>query len=143
MERNSDVELLNLIRSTENIIKRNRAGSGIPKGNGRIMHAISENDGLSQAELASLMEIRPQSLTRTLTELERQGYITRKRSAADGRAMSVFITEKGRAYHDELRSAREMRAKRLFRMLSGAEKEELEGLLRRIISSNTGEEEGC
>ena len=140
MDNEIDIELLDLIRSCENIIKRSRRDISVPKGNGRIMHAISENDGVSQAELAELLDIRPQSLTRVLLQLEEDGYIERKRSSSDGRALSVFITEKGADYHKMLRENRKERAHRIFSSLTGEEKGSLVKALRKVIIENTKED---
>ena len=142
LETDKNVELLNLIRSTENVIKRSKGNSSVPKGNGRIMHAIYENDGMPQAKLAEKVGIRPQSLTRTLADLEQNGYIRRQRSEKDSRAVVVYITDDGREYYKKIRASREQRAEKLFSCLSEEEKDILADLLQRVIAGY-GEEDNA
>ena len=95
MNKNINIELMNNIRLCFNVIKRARQSSDLPHGYGRIMAVICHHDGLTQSELADLLDIRPQSLTRSLADLEENGYITRARLENDHRNVVVLITEKG------------------------------------------------
>ena len=75
MNKNINIELMNNIRLCFNVIKRARQSSDLPHGYGRIMAVICHHDGLTQSELADLLDIRPQSLTRSLADLEENGYM--------------------------------------------------------------------
>ena len=51
---------------------------------------------MPQRDMCTALGIRPQSLGETLTKLERAGYITRRISDLDHRALLVSITPAGR-----------------------------------------------
>ncbi len=56
-------------------------------------------------ELAALEHVQPQSLTRTLSTLERAGLVTRTPNPTDGRSTLLAITSAGvRAWRDDIRS---------------------------------------
>lgn len=68
----------------------------IRQGQGRILALMKKLECITQKELAELLGIRQQSLGESLLKLEQNGYITRKQSEEDKRAMVVEITEKGK-----------------------------------------------
>ena len=141
MEKDLEIKLMTKIRLTENMIKRSasvhHAGH---KGNGRILTAVRDNNGITQTQLADELDIRPQSLTRALAELEEMGYIERKRDENDRRNISVFITEEGRSLCKKIHEARKARAKNIFGCLSAEEQETLSTLLETVLSNG---EEKC
>lgn len=144
MKDDLNLQVMTMIRSTENTVKRSRQlfDHGSYSGNGRIMHAIYANPDLTQSQLAELLDIRPQSLTRALAELEEEGYIERSRDKADRRVMLLNITEKGIERHKKMHEARKQRAELVFGCLSEEEKEELIRLLNRVTDNfNTIEKE--
>jgi MarR family transcriptional regulator, transcriptional regulator for hemolysin len=59
----------------------------------------------TQNELARAVNIEGPTLTRHLDGLEDEGLVVRKRDANDRRAVSVELTDAGRAKHAELRQA--------------------------------------
>ncbi len=137
MQENINLELMSLIRSTENTIKRTRqlTGQSAHHGNGRIMHAIHDNPNVTQTELARLLDIRPQSLTRELAELEEAGLIQRNREEKDRRIITVSMTEKGMEHHKKMFAFRKMRADMVFDCLEDEEKAQLQHILNKIIEN--------
>lgn len=59
---------------------------------------------LSQAELAEVVGIRPQSIGPILVRLEQEGLITRSSSNVDRRTHLIGLTEAGRAAAEEARA---------------------------------------
>ena len=55
---------------------------------------ICAEPGLTQEKLAQILYVTPSSVTRQLAMLEDNGFIIRKRSATDRRAIEVYPTEK-------------------------------------------------
>ena len=136
MKEDIDLELMNLIRLTENAIKRAKQKDGIVyTGHGRIIAAIYRNSGITQSQLADILEIRPQSLTRALTQLEEQGLIYRQRSKDDRRNVSVYISQKGLEHHEQIADSRRSRAQLIFNCLDDAQKKELRDLLSAVIDA--------
>ena len=66
------------------------------RGQGRILAALKKMSGVNQRELAFILDIRPQSLGELLQKLEQKGYIIRKSSDTDKRAITVELTEEGK-----------------------------------------------
>ena len=65
------------------------------------MYFIQTQEGLSQRDLASFMNINDSSAMRLLDRLEREGWIRRERSPEDRRILNVFMTEKGSVLMDK------------------------------------------
>ena len=143
MEKDINIELMNGIRSCSNIIKRTRQNEeNHPQGYGRLMWAICNHDGVTQSQLADLLDIRPQSLTRALSDLEQKGFIERKRSQQDRRSLAVYVTEKGLENHQRMAAKRQQRAQGIFSCLSDQEKETALELLNKVISYHNRIEAG-
>ena len=86
----------------------------------------------TQHELARALRIEGPTLTRHLDGLEEEGLVVRRRDASDRRAVSVELTELGRAKHAEMLRAVQAFNRRLLAGLSADEIEGLRGLLARL-----------
>ena len=140
---NVNIELMNQIRTCSNIIKRTRSDSKhLPNGQGRIMSAIFNNNGLTQSELAEILKIRPQSLTRVLVQLEEQGLIIRKREGKDRRNISVYVSEEGKKHRETILEERDRVSDEMFSCLNSQEKQTLKELLGKIIAFYNEEDDG-
>jgi len=73
-----------------------------------ILHVISANAGLSQAELGRALGIERARLVRVLDRLDKRGLTRRLQSAADGRTHALRLSPKGQ---ETLRRARELAAR--------------------------------
>lgn len=78
--------------------RKNFGGLDPQQGQGRILLALRRMNAITQKELGLLLDIRPQSLGELLQKLEANGYITRRRSPTDKRALVVELTEKGETF---------------------------------------------
>lgn len=131
-----NVELMTKIRSVENIIKRKKTGNQHKNNsNGRIITVVHDHDGMTQSQLADYLSIRPQSLTRALSDLEKEGLIYRKRDEKDHRIVKVFIDQKGRERYETIALLRKDRASKVFKALDEQEKQTLRNLLAKIIDT--------
>lgn len=63
------------------------------------LHALVEGQSLSLAALATRCQVTPQTMTRTLDRLERDGLVQRRRSGADRRRVVVRLTPAGERAH--------------------------------------------
>jgi MarR family transcriptional regulator, transcriptional regulator for hemolysin len=86
----------------------------------------------TQHELAQALRIEGPTLTRHLDGLEEEGLVVRRRDANDRRAVSVELTELGRAKHAALLRAVQAFNRRLLAGLSADEIEELRKLLAKL-----------
>lgn len=65
------------------------------------LHELGQTEPVNALDLASRCQVTPQTMTRTLDRLERDGLITRERSAADRRRVEVRRTAAGAQAYDE------------------------------------------
>jgi MarR family transcriptional regulator for hemolysin len=86
----------------------------------------------TQHELARALRIEGPTLTRHLDGLEEDGLVVRRRAENDRRAVSVELTDAGRAKHAELLRAVQAFNRRLTAGLSDGELETLRELLGRL-----------
>ena len=65
-----------------------------------VLRHLTQEPGLSGAELARRLLITPQGVQLALTALEKRGLIERKPDPRHGRILQVFLTDEGRAMLD-------------------------------------------
>ena len=87
---------------------------------------------MTQKDLAFILGIRPQSLGELLGKLEADGYVTRTRSEADRRAITVNLTDAGREKSARIQAKRNLSAETMFEKLTGEEKSTLAALLAKL-----------
>jgi DNA-binding MarR family transcriptional regulator len=68
----------------------------------RVMAALWENDDQRLGDIAEQTSIDISTLSRLLVTLQRRQLIVRRRSGTDGRALSVSLTDKGRAITERI-----------------------------------------
>ena len=69
---------------------------GLTFARARLLFVLARHDGVTQGELASLLEVEPPTMVRQLDGLERQGLNTRSAVEGDRRAKCVRLTERAR-----------------------------------------------
>ena len=80
-------------------------GIGLHHAQGMILFNLWRQDGIAQNVLAHALHITPPTATNTLQRMERDGWIKRRRDATDQRIVRVYLTEKARALHAEVRTS--------------------------------------
>ena len=138
----SDLELMRLLNAAFRAEGRlnhqgPEAGTLPPrhKGHGRILATLRNQGELTQRELADRLDIRPQSLTTALLNLEKAGLIRRRTNESDRRETLVQVTPEGVARCGEIEAIRGRTAETMLADLTPEEKETLAGLLRRIVQA--------
>jgi DNA-binding MarR family transcriptional regulator len=89
-------------------------------------------------ELAQFTMVTTGAMTKRLDRLERDGLVTRRRSAADGRARVVALTKAGRELIDQAFAEHMANERRLLGELTPEEAAQLETLLTRWLSHYEG-----
>ncbi len=103
---------------------------GLYRGQPPVLHALWEQEGLTQTELAALLENTPATMTVMLQRMEKAGFIQRKPDAADQRLTRVYLTDSGRAVKEQVEAViKQMEAE----TFSGFDEEE-RLLLRRFLA---------
>lgn len=69
---------------------------------GMLLMLRNEGGGLSQADIAEELCVKPSSVTSMLNNMEKDGVITRENDASDKRIKRTYLTEKGIKISDEV-----------------------------------------
>ena len=105
---------------------------GLTRAQCRTLGYLARNEGINQAGLADLLEIRPMTLVRQIDRMEEAGWIERRADPADRRARRLYLTAKARPILGRIWNiANETRDEALAR-LSPNEAEQLIDLLHRV-----------
>jgi MarR family transcriptional regulator for hemolysin len=105
---------------------------GLTRAQCRTLGYLARNEGINQAGLADLLEIRPMTLVRQIDRMEEAGWIERRPDPADRRARRLFLTGKAWPILDRIWDvANETRDEALTR-LSADDSEHLIELLCRV-----------
>lgn len=83
-----------LYRSGLNYTVKEFKPYGIGSGQFVFLAELFAQDGISQEELALSIRCDKATVARAMHQLERHGYVERKRSADDGRVKLVYLTDK-------------------------------------------------
>jgi len=59
----------------------------------RALAFLSRNEGINQARLADLLEVRPITLARLIDRMEDAGWVERQRDPGDRRAVRLYLTK--------------------------------------------------
>jgi len=86
-------------------LQAERAPGGLSLTKISMLGHLARRGSLTPGELAAADRLRPQSVTRVLAELERDGLIARSTDLSDGRQRRLHLTEAGRgALQADMRS---------------------------------------
>ena len=120
-------------------------GADKPKfcGYGRVLDVLCKKDGVSQREIAELLNIRPQSASEAIGSMEGQGLVEKRVNEQDKRSSLVYITQVGRERQIALRNERIENACRVFEPLTTEEKETLLTLLNKVATALDENKEEC
>jgi len=98
----------------------------------RTLSYLNRNEGINQAGLADLLEIRPMTLGRQIDRMEEAGWLERRPDPADRRARRLYLTGKARPILGRIISVANVTRDEALALLSPAEAEQLIDLLGRV-----------
>jgi len=105
---------------------------GLTRAQCKVLGYLARNEGINQAGLADLLEIKPMTLVRQIDRMEEDGWIERRPQPGDRRARRLVLTDKARPILDcVLDLSNEVRTE-AFAGLSREEGKHLTELLRRV-----------
>ncbi|PYE88811.1 MarR family winged helix-turn-helix transcriptional regulator [Phyllobacterium leguminum] len=100
---------------------------GLYAGQDAIMLQLAAEDGQSPGVLAQRLGVRPPTVTKTISRLQSQGFVTKQASERDQRQAHVFLTDNGR---DVIRTIEKSIRKTEKDALRGLDKKERKTLLK-------------
>ncbi|SEA47135.1 DNA-binding transcriptional regulator, MarR family [Desulfuromusa kysingii] len=125
-----------LLAQVSRLIGRHRqlklASIGLHHAQGMILSLLCRNDGMSQMELGHALHIRPPTATNTLQRMERDGWIMRQRDPADHRLVRVYLSDKAKDFHEEIRLSFHELDQELNSILDAQERETLRACLEKV-----------
>jgi MarR family transcriptional regulator, transcriptional regulator for hemolysin len=103
-------QLVESSRLLRNYIEHRAKGRGTTRAQWIVLFRLRDQEGLSQVDLADVLELQPISLVRLLDRLVEHGLLERRHDPKDRRANRLFLTASGRQLVEDLDSLRDENA---------------------------------
>jgi MarR family transcriptional regulator, transcriptional regulator for hemolysin len=103
-------QLVETSRLLRNHIDHRAKSRGTTRAQWIVLFRLRDQEGLSQVDLADVLELQPISLVRLLDRLVEHGLLERRHDPKDRRANRLFLTAAGRQLVDDLDSLRDENA---------------------------------
>src|SRR5271169_4219927 len=100
-------QLVESSRLLRNYVDQRAKGRGTTRAQWIVLFRLREQEGLSQVDLADVLELQPISLVRLLDRLVEHGLLERQTDPRDRRANRLFLTASGRQLVDDLDGLRD------------------------------------
>jgi len=100
-------QLIESSRLLRNYVDHRAKSRGTTRAQWIVLFRLREQEGLSQVDLADVLELQPISLVRLLDRLVEHGLVERRSDPRDRRANRLFLTVAGRQLADDLDSLRD------------------------------------
>jgi MarR family transcriptional regulator for hemolysin len=107
LKRQLVAQLVESSRLLRNYIDNRAKGRGTTRARWIVLYRLRQQEGLSQVDLAEVLELQPISLVRLLDRLVEHGLLERRPDPRDRRANKLFLTPGGRQLVDDLDSLRD------------------------------------
>src|SRR5271169_5431850 len=106
LKRELIAQLVESSRLLRNYIDHRAKARGSTRAQWIVLFRLRQQEGLSQVDLADVLELQPISLVRLLDRLVEHGLLERRHDPKDRRANRLFLTASGRQLVDDLDSLR-------------------------------------
>ena len=107
LKRQLVAQLVESSRLLRNYIDHRSKERGTTRAQWIVLFRLREQEGLSQVDLADVLELQPISLVRLLDRLVEHGLLERRTDPRDRRANRLFLTPAGRQLVGDLDSLRD------------------------------------
>jgi MarR family transcriptional regulator, transcriptional regulator for hemolysin len=107
LKRQVVAQLIETSRLLRNYIDHRAKSRGTTRAQWIVLFRLRQQEGLSQVDLADVLELQPISLVRLLDRLVEQGLLERRHDPRDRRANRLFLTAAGRQLVDDLDDLRD------------------------------------
>jgi DNA-binding MarR family transcriptional regulator len=135
LSRNFGFILNDVARLMRTTFDRRVKALGLTRSQWWVLNHLFRNDGVTQSELADILEVKKATLGRLLDRMEQKGWIRREGHAGDRRAKRVFLTDEVEPSIKAMRAAAaEVRREALAGLAAGQQEQFVDTLL--AIKSN-------
>jgi MarR family transcriptional regulator for hemolysin len=121
LKRQLVAQLVESSRLLRNYIDHRAKSRGSTRAQWIVLFRLRQQEGLSQVDLADVLELQPISLVRLLDRLVEHGLLERRHDPRDRRANRLFLTSTGRRLVDDLDSLRDSIAADVMQDISAQE----------------------
>lgn len=108
------------------------AQTGFTRYPAMVMERLRSMPGLSQSQLATMLNTTKQYIGRVVGQLEERGMVEAKTPFSDGRVRRLYVTELGRERQDAWRAESVENMKKAFSLLEEPEQERLQEAFRAL-----------
>ena len=115
---------------------------GLTRSQWWVLNHLFRNDGITQSELADVLEVQKPTLGRLLDRMEQKGWIRREGHSDDRRAKRVFLTEEVEPAIKTMRAAAAALRKEALGTVPAAQQEQFVDVLLAIKSNLSRLENG-
>ena len=130
LSRNFGFILNDVARLMRTTFDRRVKALGLTRSQWWVLNHLFRNDGVTQSELADILEVEKATLGRLLDRMEQKGWVRREGHAGDRRAKRVFLTEEVEPAIKTMRSAAaEMRRDALSGLSASQQEQFVDALL--------------
>lgn len=123
----------------ENVRGRLKNHEGRQGANG-LLNLLAKEDGLTNAQIAEALDIKPSSVTAQVRRLEEMKLIKRETDETDKRMSRIFLTEEGKKQIEKQVRDHDDFSEKIFDSLSKEELKQLESLLSKLEFDNQDSE---
>lgn len=110
-------------------------------GQDQLMLALAVLDGQTPSALAAEIGVRPPTVTKTISRLQAQGFLTKTESSEDARQAHIFLTDAGRAAIMGIEKSIRKTEKRALDGFDKKDRKQLSKYLRKLIANLSGIED--
>ena len=107
LKRQLVAQLVDSSRLLRNYIDHRAKTKGTTRAQWIVLFRLRQQEGLSQVDLADVLELQPISLVRLLDKLVEHGLLERRHDPKDRRANRLFLTARGKELVDDLDGLRD------------------------------------
>ncbi|MDY7078386.1 MAG: MarR family transcriptional regulator [Chloroflexota bacterium] len=75
---------------------------GLYRGQPPVLFALWEQEGATHGELAARLHVKPATITKMITRMERAGFVERRPDPEDQRVSRVYLTDTGHSIRDQV-----------------------------------------
>lgn len=130
LSRNFGFILNDVARLMRTTFDRRVKALGLTRSQWWVLNHLFRNDGVTQSELADILEVKKATLGRLLDRMEQKGWIRREGHAGDRRAKRVFLTDEVEPSIKAMRAAAaEVRREALAGLAAGQQEQFVDTLL--------------
>lgn len=104
-------------------------------GQDQLILALARQDGQTPSALAAEVGVRPPTITKTISRLLAQGFLTKTDSTQDARQAHIFLTEAGRNAIAGIEKAIKKTEKRALEGFDKKERKALSKALQRLVEN--------